>query len=131
MLVERPRGVTILAALAALSGVVPLAYGIISLIGAGATWLSPADTSAIPALAMAIWFLAVGIAWFAVAWGFVTLAGWAWLVGVVVTGVSVATNVIAAVAGNVGWPQAIVASIVPGIVVVYLFRADIRRAFGR
>jgi hypothetical protein len=131
MLVDRPRGVTILAALAALSGVVPIAYGIISVIGAAATWLSTAETSAIPVLVMAIWFLAVGVAWFAVAWGFVTLARWAWLVGVVVTGVAVVTNVIAALAGNVGWPQAIVASVLPGIVLVYLFRSDIRAAFGR
>ena len=127
----RPTGVTVVAVLAGLSGVPPLVFGFIGAIGAGATWLSAADQPAIPALVTAIYFLAIAVAYFAVAYGLLDLRPWAWLVALVVTALAVAGNVVAAIAGNLGWPQAIVASIVPGLVVWYLGRAEVRRAFGR
>jgi hypothetical protein len=127
----RPTGVTVLAVLTALGGIAPLAYGIISLIGSAATLLSTADSPALPIAVMGIVYLGVAAIYFGVAWALFGLRPWAWLVAAIVSAGQVLLNVAAAVIGNVGWPQAVLASIVPLIVVVYLFRADVKAAFLR
>ena len=127
----RPTGVTVLAVLTALAGIPSLAYGIITIIGGFATLLSTADSPALPILVMGVAFLGVAVLYFGVAWALFTLKPWAWLAGVVVGAGAIAVQVVAALAGNVGWPQAIGAAILPAIVLVYLLRPNVRAAFGR
>lgn len=128
---DRPTGVTVLAVLAAIGGVMPLLYGIISIIGAAATFLSTAETPALPTLVMGLVFLGVAAVFFGVAWALFDLRPWAWLVAAVASGGQIVLNVGSAIGGNLGWPQAALASVVPLIVFVYLFRSNVRAAFGR
>jgi hypothetical protein len=127
----RPTGVTVLAVLAAIGGIAPLAYGIISIIGSAATFLSTADSPALPIAALGLAYLAVAAVYFGVAWALFGLRPWAWYAAAIVSGGHLALNLVSALGGNVGWSQAALASIVPLIVFVYLFRADVRAAFGR
>lgn len=127
----RPTGVTVVAVLAAIGGIAPLAYGIISVIGSAATWLSTADSPALPVLTLGLFYLGIAAIHFAVAWALFSLKSWAWLIAAIVSGGQIALNVVAGLGANVGWPQAILASVVPLIVFLYLFRADVRGAFGR
>jgi hypothetical protein len=127
----RPGGVTVLAVLVGLAAIPPLAYGIISLIGSAATFLSTADSPALPILAIGVVYLAVAVVYLAVAWALLSLRPWAWILAAIVAVGHIAINVVSALTGNVGWPQAIGASIIPIIVAVYLFRGDVRAAFGR
>lgn len=127
----RPTGVTILAVLTALGGVGPLAYGFISIIGSAATLLSSADSPALPVLVIGVIYLGIAAVYFVVAWALFGLRPWAWVAAVVVTAGGVLLNVVAGLTGNVGWPQVVLASIVPAIVLVYLLRPHVRAAFGR
>ncbi len=128
---RRPTGVTVVAVLVALGGVGPLAFGIVSLIGSAATLLSTADSPALPIAVMGAVYLGIAAVYFFVAWALADLRPWAWVLAVLVSGGQVVVNALAALGGNVGWPQAIGASLIPLIVFVYLFRANVRSAFGR
>jgi hypothetical protein len=128
---RRPTGVTVVAVLVALGGVGPLAFGIVSLIGSAATLLSTADSPALPIAVMGAIYLGIAAVYFFVAWALADLRSWAWVLAVVVSGGQVLVNVLAALGGNVGWPQAIGGSLIPLIVFVYLFRVNVRSAFGR
>ena len=128
---ERPTGVTVIAVLAAIGGIAPLAYGIISIIGSAATFLSTADSPALPVLAIGLVWLGVAAVYLGVAWALYTLKPWAWYAVALVAAGHVVLNVLAALGGNLGWPQALLASVVPAIILVYLLRADVRGAFGR
>ncbi len=127
----RPTGVTVLAVLAAIGGIPALAYGIISIIGSAATLLSTADSPALPILAMGVVWLGVAAVYFGVAWALFAVKPWAWLAVAIVAAGHLVLNVVAALGNDLGWPQAALASVVPVIVLVYLFRADVRGAFSR
>jgi len=127
----RPTGVTVLAVLAAIGGIPPLAFGIVSIIGSAATFLSTADSPALPVLVLGVVYLGVAAIYFAVGWALFSLKPWAWYAAALVSGGHLVLNVVSALGANLGWPQAIIASIVPLIVLVYLFRTDVRAAFGR
>lgn len=128
---RRPTGVTVVAVLAALGGIAPLAFGIVSLIGSAATLLSTADSPALPIAIMGVIYLVIAAAHFFVAWALADLRSWAWWAAVLIAGGQVVVNVLAALGGNVGWAQAIGGSLIPLVVVLYLFRAPVRTAFGR
>jgi hypothetical protein len=127
----RPTGVTVLAVLVAIGGIPPLAYGIISFIASASTLLSTADAPALPIAVMGLVFLGIAAVHFGVAWALFSLRPWAWLVAAIVAAGNIVIEVVAALAGNLGWPQALLASVIPLIILVYLFRADVRAAFGR
>ncbi len=127
----RPTGVTVVASLAAIAGILPFVFGIIGLIGATATLLSPGPTPALPAAVSSVLFFAIGVACFAVAAGLFSMRPWAWLAAIAVGVLAIANSVLNALSANVGWAHAIVVSILPIILVVYLMRPDVRRVFGR
>lgn len=127
----RPGGVTVLAVLVGLGAIPPLAYGIISLIGSAATFLSTADSPALPIALLGAGYIAIAVVYLAVAWALLGLRSWAWVVAAVVALGHILVNAGSALGGNVGWGQAVVASIIPLVIVGYLFRSDIRQAFGR
>ena len=126
----RPTGVTILAVLAAIGGVLGLLGGI-ALLGLGG--LAAAGGSGLLASYGAIFgILAIvqGALALAFAYGAWTLQPWAWMLGIVAFGISLALSVLNVVGGgNIG-SQAI--SIVIGIAIIYyLFTPAVKQAFGR
>ncbi len=126
----RPTGVTVLAVLAAIGGVLGLLAGI-ALLGLGG--LAAAGGTGLLASYGAIFgIIAIvqGALALAFAYGAWTLKPWAWTLGIVAFGLSLALSVLNIVGGgNIG-SQAI--SILIGVAILYyLFTPTVKQAFGR
>ncbi len=72
--------------------------------------------------------IALGIASFVVAWGLLKGKGWAWTVTIIITIISLVFNALSIVSGNIG---AIVGIIIDGVIIYYLYRPNVKSHFGR
>lgn len=135
---DRPTGITILAVLAAIGGVLSVIVGLGSLMG-GALIGGLGGPAAAGAggfvMINGIVLLALGIASIALAYGFWTLKPWAWTLGVAVAAFSIAWAIISPlllggdlVAGILG---NIISIVVWAVVLYYLMQPNIKAAFGR
>lgn len=126
----RPTGVTILAVLAAIGGVLGLLAGIALLGFTGAAAAGGSGLLASYGAIFGILAIAQGALALAFAYGAWTLQPWGWMLGVVAFGLSLALSVLNVVGGgNIG-SQAV--SIVIGIAILYyLFTPAVKQAFGR
>jgi uncharacterized membrane protein HdeD (DUF308 family) len=108
---NRPLGVTIIAVLTAIGGIIFLASGaVLLLIGIGFI------------------FLALGVAYLVMAYGLWNGKRWAWtitlilsVIGIILAGVSIA-------AGNIG---SILSIIIQAVVIYYLYRPSVKVFFGK
>ena len=128
---QRPTGVTILAVLAIIGGFLGLC-GSLTLFGVGGLGMAAGEVSAGASAALfgglglvsAILYLVFGIG----AW---MLKPWAWILGIIGAGVSIASNLLSLVTGNSNLFAALLGLIIPGVILWYLFRPEIKAAFGR
>jgi hypothetical protein len=128
---QRPTGVTILAVLAIIGGVLGLCGGL-TLFGVGGLGVLGGSAAAGGmgflfgglSLVSAILYLAFGIG----AW---MLKPWAWILGIVGVAVSILSTLVTLVSGNGSLISAIISIIIPVIILWYLFRPEIKKAFGR
>lgn len=109
----RPIGITIIAILMVISG-------ILFLIGGTALVII------FPYIGIPL--VIVGIANLIVAWGLLKGKGWAWIVTLIVTGISIILNAVSIGSGNVG---AIVGIIINAVIIYYLYRPNVKSYFGR
>ena len=72
--------------------------------------------------------VALGIASLIVSWGLLKGKGWAWIVTIIITIISVVFNIISLVTGNFG---SIVGLIINGVIIYYLYRPNVKAYFGR
>ena len=72
--------------------------------------------------------IALGIASFIVAYGLLKGMGWAWIVTVILSIISIALNAISIATGNIG---GIVSIIISGIILYYLYRPHVKAYFGK
>lgn len=122
---RRPAGITIIGVLASVAGIIYILQGIRILgfvvFGPGQAWSNVSATG---------WgTLILGIVWLAVGGAFMSLRPWAWVLGVIVVGLSL----IAAFWGNInGWQfgDLFVAMIVPLVILFYLNSEKVKAAFG-
>ena len=134
---ERPTGVTILAVLAVIGGLMSLFFGgFTALLGpaVGGELAKEAGESYGTEfgglmMAMGIAFVVLGLLQLFTAYGLFTLKGWAWLLAVVMQVLSLVLNGIQIFRGQVG--GAVVAALIAGGLLDYLFRPHVKRAFGR
>lgn len=126
----RPTGVTILAVLAAIGGVLGLLGGVTLLGLGGLAGVGGSGLLASYGAIFGIIAIVQGALALAFAYGAWTLQPWAWTLGIVAFGLSLALSVLNVVGGgNIG-SQAI--SIVIGIAILYyLFTPAVKQAFGR
>jgi uncharacterized membrane protein HdeD (DUF308 family) len=138
----RPTGITILAILAAISGAFSILAGLgyvagAPLIPAAAIGTVAADIAG-PLKAIAtvigIFWLVVGIAQLAFAYGAWTLKPWAWMLGLVIEGSSILlTFIVGVMAGDLA--ATLTASLIPLavaiLIIAYLLSASVKTAFGR
>lgn len=128
---QRPTGITILAILAVIGGFLGLC-GSLTLFGVGGLGVMAGEVST---GAMAGIFGAIGLVsallYLAFGFGAWTLKPWAWLLGIIGAGVSIASNLLSLITGNAGLLGAVISLIIPGIILWYLFRPDIKAVFGR
>jgi uncharacterized membrane protein (DUF2068 family) len=70
----------------------------------------------------------LGIASLVVAWGLLKGKGWAWIVTIIITIISIVFNIVSIAAGNFG---SIVGIIINGVIIYYLYRPNVKSYFGR
>ena len=110
---SRPLGVTIIAILSGISGIVGIVLGIVaSLI------IPPAGVVSI----------VIGLIWLGLAWGLWTGKGWAWIVTVIIAIISIIFNIFGAVTGHFGQ---IISLIIAAVMLYYLTRPNVKEYFGR
>jgi hypothetical protein len=153
----RPTGVTIIAILNIIGGIIML-FGAIALIAIGAILptlppsafnqpqlqgnLTPGQTTPIPpdasmvpqsflggvGIAIGGVLLALAIVSFVVAYGLLKGLGWAWTVTVILSIISIVLNAISIAAGNIA---SIISIIISGIILYYLYRPHVKAYFGK
>jgi hypothetical protein len=128
----RPTGVTILAILAVIGGVLPILVGLTLLGFGGVVYLGDTSVEGSAASVVAWLIVLIGVASLIIAWGFWTLKSWAWLIGVILYAIEI-VNVIVAyfTVTDSNIVSTIILLIVPGLILYYLFRPGVRVAFGR
>ena len=148
---SRPTGVTIIAILNIISGIIMLIAGL-GLIALGAilpgmpppsvleqsqnmTDTADIDLSGVPlsvfgaaGIAIGGIIIALGIVSFIVAYGLLKGMGWAWTITVVLSIISIVLNAISIATGNIG---GIVSIIISGIILYYLYRPRVKAYFGK
>ncbi len=136
----RPTGVTIIAILNVISGIVMLVGGLglaaISSILPTMTTLDPnasgqlavAGLLGVGGIAVGGILIILGIISFVVAWGLLKGKGWSWSVTMILSIISIVIGVISVVAGSIG---SIVNIIIAGIIIYYLYRPHVKAFFGK
>jgi hypothetical protein len=138
---SRPTGVTIIAILNIIGGIIMVAGGLV-LVAAGSflpslppSTFEGSDLSGVPmsfvggaAVAMGGVIVALGIVSFIVAYGLMKGIGWAWNLTVVLSIISIVLNVISIATGNFG---GIISIIISGVILYYLYRPHVKAYFGK
>ena len=113
---NRPTGVTILAILALIGGLLNLFFGGVEAVMG-------------PMAIMGIGLLVVGVLQLVVAFGLFTLKGWAWMLAVVLQAIAIILNVFRM--GGENTVPVVIATLVSVGILYYLFRPHVKQAFGR
>jgi hypothetical protein len=129
--VARPTGITILAILSAIGGVLSILGGI-ALIGLGGVAGASSGSAALFGLGaiFGLLLLASGIASLAFAYGAWTLQPWAWTLGVALQIVSLALAVLTVIGGGDISSQ-IIGVAISLIILYYLMQPSIKAVFGK
>jgi len=127
----RPMGITILAVLSAIGGVLSILAGI-ALIGLGGVGAASTGQAALFGLGaiFGLLILASGIASLAFAYGAWTLQPWAWTLGVALQAISIGLAVLSVIGGSDIASQ-IIGVAISAIILYYLMQPSIKAAFGR
>jgi hypothetical protein len=136
----RPLGITIIAILNIISGIVMIFAGsglaaasslmpTISTIDPNAAGqMAIASLAGGAATAIGAVLIILGIVSFIVAWGLLKAKGWAWIVTIILSIISLVIGVISLVGGNVG---SIVNIVIAGVIIYYMYRPHVKAYFGR
>jgi hypothetical protein len=108
---HRPLGVTIIAILTIIGGLIFLASGLVLFI-----------------IGIGIILLALGIAYLVMAYGLWKGKGWAWTITLILSAIGIVVALISIAAGNIG---AIVSIVIHGVVIYYLYRPNVKAFFGK
>jgi hypothetical protein len=125
----RPTGITILAVLAAIAGVFALLGGL-TLLASGGFIGAATGSGALGGLAALVGAVLIvsGAASLFFAWGAWGLQPWAWTLGVIIQAVNIVLGLFQLINGNAG---ALLSIVIAGAITYYLFRPEIKGAFGR
>ena len=108
---HRPLGVTLIAILTIIGGIIFLASGLVLLL-----------------IGIGIILLALGIAYLVMAYGLWKGKGWAWTITLILSAIGIIVAIVSVAAGNV---SAIISIIIQGIVIYYLYRPNVKAFFGK
>jgi hypothetical protein len=112
----RPTGVTILAVLAAIGGLL-LLLGSLAL-------LATLPLFGIITLVLAVLYLGL-------AWGLWTLQPWAWMLGVGLSIISIVLTILQLLQGQQNIVGALISVAISGVILYYLYTPGVKAAFGR
>lgn len=126
----RPLGVTVIAIVLAVSGVFQLLVG-----SEGLGWTNLGLGAVAAAAEVSGWASVIsGVATIVVAGGLFTLAGWAWLLAVIVLGLRIVVDLAATLTHGLGSPigsAALVNALVSAVILWYFMRPGVKASFGR
>ncbi len=127
----RPTGITILAVLSAIGGILTLLGGV-ALIGVGSLAAAGTGTAAYFGLGavFGILLLASGIASLVFAYGAWNLRPWAWTLGVALQVLGLVLAVVT-ILGGADITSQIIGIVINAIILYYLFQPNIKSAFGK
>jgi hypothetical protein len=126
----RPTGITILAVLSAIGGILAI-LGSLALIGiGGVVGASGGGLLGGGAVVIGLFILVVGVLELAFAYGAWTLKPWAWTVGVAVEVLSLISSALGVVGGGNVSGQ-ILPIVIAVAILYYLFTPPVKAAFGR
>ena len=125
----RPTGITILAVLSAIGGVLTILAGL-GLLAVGSVTATVVAIGGLFAI-FGIVFIVLGGAELAFAFGAWTLAPWAWMLGIGLMVASLVVTIAQIVLGYQSITGSIIGIAINLIILYYLDTPDIRRAFGR
>jgi uncharacterized membrane protein HdeD (DUF308 family) len=108
---HRPLGVTIVAILTVIGGLIFLGFGLLFLI-----------------VGIGILLLALGIAYLVMAYGLWKGRGWAWTITLILSGIGIIVAIVSLATGNGG---AIISIIIHAVVIYYLYRPNVKSFFGK
>jgi len=108
---HRPLGVTIVAILTAIGGLIFLGSGLVLLI-----------------VGIGVILLALGIAYLVMAYGLWNGRRWAWTITLILSVIGIVVAIASIVAGNV---SAIISIIIHAVVIYYLYRPNVKAFFGK
>ena len=127
---QRPMGVTILAVLAAIGGVLAILAGLV-LVGLSSS-VAAADMALPLSGAVAILgivSIVLGIGELAFAYGAWGLKPWAWMLGIVLEAVGIVVNLLEFRSATA--TSTIISVVIAGAIIYYLYQPHVRRAFGQ
>jgi uncharacterized membrane protein (DUF2068 family) len=134
---QRPTGVTILAVLQFIGGILSLIFGVSSLLFGGLMVASDAAATAGteidpgPILLVAgVVAIVSGLIGLIAGYGLFTLKGWGWTLALVFSVLNIIRSLLGMFqGGNV--PGAIIGIVISGLIVYYLMTPTVKRAFGK
>ena len=124
---HRPFGVTLIAVLTIIGGIAFLASGITAV--TVAPFLSGTQTLLVGLSAgTGAAFLALGIAYFVMAYGLLKGKGWAWTITLVLSYIGIALGFVSIATGHIG---AVFSIIINAVIVYYIYRPKVKSFFGK
>jgi len=135
---QRPTGVTILAILAIIFGALALIGGALGIfagaaINSGALNTSTTNTTLTGSQVIAVSAVALVLGVLDIVWGVgaLRLRPWAWTLGIGIAVLNIADGVVSVVTKNSSIASAAIGIILSVAILLYLFSARVRTAFGR
>lgn len=135
---QRPMGITILAVLAFIGGILGICGGLSGIVGASFLGGLAASVGASNATALggmlvvySIIALAFAVADLVFGFGAWTLKPWAWMLGMVLFGLNIVFQLVAVVAGWSTVGGVLISLVISGVIIYYLLTPDVKKAFGR
>jgi uncharacterized membrane protein (DUF2068 family) len=121
---KRPLGVTIVAILMVITGIILLGSGIFAVSTSGTASQLGGSLLAVTGTVGII----LGIAHFVLAWGLFTAKVWAWIITVILAVISIILSIVAIASGG---RANIVSLIISAIILYYMTRTEVKSYFGR
>ncbi|MDP9250439.1 MAG: hypothetical protein M3O78_03610 [Chloroflexota bacterium] len=126
---QRPTGITILAVLAAIAGVLYILGGL-ALLTVGAVVSATYALGGLAAI-IGLIILVVGVLYIGLAYGFWSLKPWAWSLGVGLQVAGIILNIVQYVNNNANLVGTIIGIAIAGAIIYYLYQPSVKAAFGR
>ncbi len=135
---QRPMGITILAILAFLGGILGICGSLGGIVGASFLGGLAASVGASNATALggmlvvySIIALAFAVADLLFGFGAWTLKPWAWMLGMVLSGLNIVFQLVALLAGWTTLGGILISVVISGVIIYYLLTPEVKKAFGR
>ena len=133
---NRPMGVTIIAVLQLIISIFAIFGGLYIFFFRSGFFSRISELEKVPnnptlVVGFAVFLLIVGLIGLLIAYGLFTLKNWAWLTALILNGLSILSSLSAILSNQTRKGGDILGLIIAVVIVYYLLRSEVKRAFGR